>query len=75
MHTLTIILQKSVAPSLLKEGWVLFQVQWNPSNLDTIGSTTAYPEYRSVNILESCDIFPVGVAMYTHAVEHYKAMS
>ena len=62
---------KSVAPYKFgKEVWVLFQVQWN---LDTIGSTAAYPEYRSVNILESCDIFPLGVAIYTRAVEHYKA--
>ena len=60
--------------SLLKEGWVLFQVQQASSNLDTIGSTTAYPEYRSLSIFESCNIFPVGMEMCTRAVEHYKAI-
>ena len=36
------------------------------------GTIAACPDYRGVRILEASGIFPVGVAMHTHAVECYE---
>ena len=49
-------------------------IQWNSSNANTIGTTTASQENRGIHILEDSDVFPVGVAMCTHAVERYKGV-
>ena len=43
--------------------------------MDTIGTSTVCSEYRDVCILEASGIFPVGVAMHTHAVELYEGTS
>ena len=40
-------------------------VQWNPY----IADTATCLDYRGVRILEAFGVFPVGVAMHTHAVE------
>ena len=49
-------------------------IQWNPSNVDTIGDTVACSEYRGLRISEASGIFLIGVAMCTRAVERYKAV-
>ena len=62
----------TMAPILVTH--TIHYIQWNLSNADTIGTTTASPEYRGVHILEDSGVFPVGVAMCTHAVERYKGV-
>ena len=36
------------------------------------GTTAVCPSYRDVHISEASGVFPVGVAIYIHAVECYK---
>ena len=45
-----------------------FGAQWSPSNVDIIGTITLCPEYGGVHISEAPGMFPVGMAMGTHAV-------
>ena len=41
----------------------------------TRGSTAVCPEYGGIHVSKASDIiFPVGVAMCTRTVEHYKAV-
>ena len=47
-------------------------VQWNLHNTDTVGTTSNCPYYRGVPTSEVSSIFPVGVAIRTHAVEHFE---
>ena len=37
-------------------------------------TTTACLDYKGVRILEASGIFPVGMAMHNHAVEHYEGV-
>ena len=41
--------------------------------MDTLETTAVGLEYRSICLLEASSVFPVGVAMCTHAVKHYEA--
>ena len=47
-------------------------VQWNLHNTDTVGTTSNCPYYRGVPTSEVSGIFPVGVAMRIHVVEHFE---
>ena len=40
--------------------------------MGTIGTTAVRPEYRGICISEASGILPVGMAICTCAVEHYK---
>ena len=51
------------------------KIQWIPSNAGTIGTTAVCPEYGGICISEASGIFPVGMAICTCAVEHYKYKS
>ena len=44
--------------------------QWNHSNVDTMGSSPCVQNIEASVFQKLQGIFPVGVAMDTHAVEH-----
>ena len=48
-------------------------IQWNPSNTDTIGPQLCVWNIEAF-ILEASSIILVGVAMHIHAVECYKSV-
>ena len=52
---------------------VSFGLQWNLHNTDTVGTSNC-PYYRGVPTSEVSGIFPVGVAICIHAVEHFEEL-